>query len=67
MTVQALVPEQSPVNVVPEEFNVTTVPSGNEYVHVLEAGPDPPAVQLIPEGELAIPNSAVFCPVHLLR
>ena len=62
MTVQALVPEQSPVNVVPEEFNVTTVPSGNEYVHVLEAGPDPPAEQVIPEGELTIENSSGRCP-----
>ena len=57
MTVQVSVPEQSPVNVVPEEFKVTTVPSGNEYMHETELGFVPPAEQWIPEGELSIVNS----------
>jgi len=47
------VPEQSPVNVVPDEFNVTTVPFGNEYVHSTELGFDPAAEsrKCLKEGE----------------
>ena len=56
MTVQVSVPKQSPVNVVPEEFSVTTVPLGNEYVHETDSGFVPPAEQLMPEGELPIVN-----------
>ena len=68
VTVQVLVPEQSPVKVVVVVVrrvasNLTTIPTGKEYVRETELGKFPPALEATPGGELEIRNGSVIVQV----